>query len=366
MKWRRSALPLPRYVQRKPLKSGCGHFFNVPTWARKAGCPVRNEALGTDYEAAVARAEKVLLPAFDSWLTGGTSDTVAKPIVAAAGTLDWVFAEYRCDHRFTKLDAKTKRIHEAGFRMVGNYVLKDGRRLGQMRLTAIDTGVVDDLHAKLLTVRAVDVTGNIAERKRRTSVNNAMKSCRRAWNIARRRHPRKVPFDNPFAKMGLVSSNRETPTATYAELQTFRAKAIEMGLLSLATAALIAWEWLQREEAIFTVFDVSHYRPKERPNAVHIMHPKTGEDGWFPLFDQKGVPLYSELMAELDVIKRERIGGLVLCRDWGDRRPWDLAPTRSAGPDSHEPQGEGDHPRGRAARRIDLYLLPAWRFYRGR
>src|SRR4029077_18988884 len=38
-------------------------------------------------------------------------------------------------------------------------------------------------------------------------------------------------------------------------------------------------------------------------------------------FDQKGVPLYSELMAELDVIKRERIGGLVLCRDWGDRRP---------------------------------------------
>jgi len=30
----------------------------------------------------------------------------------------------------------------------------------------------------------------------------------------------------------------------------------------------------------------------------------------------------TELMAELDAIKRERIGGLMLARDWGDRRPW--------------------------------------------
>jgi hypothetical protein len=32
---------------------------NVPTWARKAGCPMNNEALGPDYDAAVARAENV-------------------------------------------------------------------------------------------------------------------------------------------------------------------------------------------------------------------------------------------------------------------------------------------------------------------
>jgi hypothetical protein len=56
MKPRRSARPLPRYVQRKRLKIGYGYFFNVPTWARRAGCPIRNEALGGDYEAA-ARAE---------------------------------------------------------------------------------------------------------------------------------------------------------------------------------------------------------------------------------------------------------------------------------------------------------------------
>ena len=32
-------------------------------------------------------------------------------------------------------------------------------------------------------------------------------------------------------------------------------------------------------------------------------------------------------MAELDAIKRDRIGGLMLARDWGDRRPWPTWPS---------------------------------------
>jgi hypothetical protein len=63
-------------------------------------------------------------------------------------------------------------------------------------------------------------------------------------------------------------------------------------------------------------------RPRERPNTVRVVHEKTGEENWMPLFDAQGVPLYPELMAELDAIKRERIGGLMLRRDWGDRIPW--------------------------------------------
>jgi hypothetical protein len=55
---------------------------------------------------------------------------------------------------------------------------------------------------------------------------------------------------------------------------------------------------------------------------VRVLHPKTSEENWVPLFDDAGAPLYPELMAELDAIKRERIGGLMLTRDWGDRRPW--------------------------------------------
>jgi hypothetical protein len=306
-------------VFRKPIKSGWGYFFNVPTWARKAGCPVGNEALGTDYAAAVQRAESVLLAAFDEWRGGELRRDLR---LAAAGTFDWLIAEYRASRQFTKLDPRTRRNHEVGFRLVGGYVMKDRRRLGEVRLTAITTAVVDALYEKLLFVTEIDPAGNAIERERRTTINHAMKTCRRAWNVAGRRNPGKVPSVNPFSQMGLEGSNRETPTATYAELQAFRAKAIEMELPSLATAALIAWEWLQRERDIFATFDAMHYRPKERPNAVRVLHEKTREENWIPLLDAAGAPLYPELMAELDAVKRERIGGLMLRRDWGARGPW--------------------------------------------
>ena len=201
-------------------------------------------------------------------------------------------------------------------------MLKDGRRLGEARLSAITTAIADLVYEKLVIVTETHADGVTVERERRTTINHAMKSCRRAWNVAARANPGKVPLPNPFANMGIVSMSRETPTATYQDLQTFRPTAVEMGFRSLATAALVAWEWLQREEDIFATFDVAHYRPKERPNAVRVVHEKTGEENWIPLFDEKGALLYPELMAELDAIKRERIGGLMLRRDWGDRGPW--------------------------------------------
>ena len=332
MKRPRTVLPLPRYVERKPLKSGGhGYYFNPPSWARKAGCPVKSENLGPDYDAAVQRAETVLLPAFDSWRSGGVADNMIEG-PAKVGSLDWLYAEF-CSHRFfKKLSAKQKRNHEAGFRLVSGYRLKNGRRLGEVRLSAITTVVVDELYEKLLVVVEKDAEGNDIERERRTTVNHAMKSWRRAWNVARRRNPGKVPPENPFAGMGLELSRRQTPTATYEDLVAFRAKAVEMGYPSLATAALIAWEWVQREIDIFTTFDASHYRPKQLPNAVQVKHEKTHEENWIPLFDEAGVPLYPELMAELDAIKRERISGLMLRRDWGARQPWPTYP-REGEPD---------------------------------
>src|SRR5262249_30759369 len=103
---------------------------------------------------------------------------------------------------------------------------------------------------------------------------------------------------------------------------TFRAKAREMGYPSLATAALIGWEWLPRVQDIFATFDVTHYRPKDHPHAVRIIHGKTNQEAWIPLHDAAGVPLYPELQAELDEIKRTKIAGLMLTRDWGQRGPW--------------------------------------------
>jgi hypothetical protein len=63
-------------------------------WARKGGCSIANEALGTDYKRAVTRAEQILLPAFDSWRTGG-EDANPIGIGVVVGTLDWMFHLYR-------------------------------------------------------------------------------------------------------------------------------------------------------------------------------------------------------------------------------------------------------------------------------
>ena len=224
-----------------------------------------------------------------------------------------------------------------GFRLVGSYILKDGRRLGSIRVALIDTAVVDPLYEKLLWVpvigkdgkTVVDKAGNLVLRERRTTVNHAMKSCRRAWNAAMRLHPRDVSDLNPFSKMGLIGSTGIVPEARYSEMLEAVAAADELGMPSLGTAFMLTWEWLQREKHIFTAFELAHYRPKEHPDEVRIVHPKNGEEVWVPLFDN-GMPLYPELMVRMDVLKRNRVGGLFFVRDWIDKAaqvplPWATA-----------------------------------------
>jgi hypothetical protein len=81
---------------------------------------------------------------------------------------------------------------------------------------------------------------------------------------------RGAPPKNPFEKMGLQSTSRETPHANFAELTAFRAKAIELRHPPLATGVLIGWEWLQRKAHILIRFSAEHYRPDSRPN--HVYH----------------------------------------------------------------------------------------------
>jgi hypothetical protein len=331
MKPPRTARRLPRYTRRKPLASGqWAYFFEPPTWARRADCPVAAEALGNDYDRTVRRVEDVLLPALDSWRTGGRSDLV--PLGPRVGTFDWLVTVFKQHQAWRDIDRKTRRLYEQGLSVVANYVLKDGARVGSKQIADFTRGFVDALYAKILVVEELDTEGNATTRERRRFTNAAMAACRRAWFIGQRAEEKIVQPLNPFAKMGLKKRRpgeapRETPTATWDELTTFRSKARELGFGSLATAALMTWEWLQREEHLFGAFDVTHYRPKDRPNSVHVVHPKTGEDAWWPLFDAEGRALFPELMAELDEIKSRMIAGQMFRRDHAHRRsrvpmPW--------------------------------------------
>lgn len=321
----RSALPLPRYTRRKWNKAAgvWGYYFEPPTWARKADCPVEAEALGVDYDLAVQRAENVLLKALDSWRTSGASDLVPSA-VAPKGTFDWLAAEFKASRQYKEVGRSTKRTYDQGLALASKYLLKNGTTFGRLPISAIDPGVADKLYDALKSEIRDDGTSHT----RPAYAAAAMRSCRRAWRIVHRLHSSIVPGTNPFSKMGIKSKPAsETPTATYAELRAFVSHADECGKASLATAAMIAWEWAQREEHIFGAFDAAHYRPKERPNAVRVVHPKTDEEAWIPLYDETGAPLFPELMARLDALKSKRIGGLMIVRDWPDRKkkipvPW--------------------------------------------
>jgi hypothetical protein len=208
--------------------------------------------------------------------------------------------------------------------MIADYVLQDGKRLGTRRVTSLDTAFVDDLFKKLLYKKEKDAEGKDVLVERRTTTNHAMKTARNAWNTISRANPGLFPLKNPFERMGLVSGDtRETPHATFEQLTIFRAKAIEMGYPSLATAAMIGWELLQRKAHIFIRFEAKHYRPADRPNHIYVINWKTGTGSWEPLFDAKGKPLYPTLIKELDAMKALRpTGGLMLRRD-GTGRAWE-------------------------------------------
>src|SRR6201982_3009606 len=99
------------------------------------------------------------------------------------GTLDWMFHEYRrtwkqkTAKRLQRLSPGQCRVHETGIKMICEYLLQDGRRLGTRRVSSIDTAFADDLFEKLLYK---DVDGEKVER--RTTVKHAMKTARGAWN----------------------------------------------------------------------------------------------------------------------------------------------------------------------------------------
>ena len=65
---RRKPIGWPKLMVGRRLKSGATAYYWVPpTWAVKAGCKMRSEALGTDYAEAKRRCDELLNPHFDAW-----------------------------------------------------------------------------------------------------------------------------------------------------------------------------------------------------------------------------------------------------------------------------------------------------------
>jgi hypothetical protein len=359
----RSAMPLPRYVERRWLKreQKWSFLFNVPSWAETADhqygpCPVHSEALGTDYSLAVLRAENVLLPQLDSWRTGGLSDVISRG--PAHGTFDWLAFLYRSSPQYKRLSARQKANYEYGLRVVSNHALKENpkgmSRFGELRIAEISPGAVDKLYASIKVDRCavtdehgspiLDSDGNaiVSETPRLRRAQEAMKACRRAWNIARRNEPSSVPHANPFEKAEVEAPKAgRTVPATWEQTLAFVKACDHANDWSIGTAAMVSFLWFQRQEHILGVprddgritgLLWADYRPSGNPDCVVIQHPKTNEAVLLPLYSADGRPLFAELMSRLDNASKR--GSLVCMRDKPDatgvHRPWSTSATTGA------------------------------------
>jgi hypothetical protein len=252
------------------------------------------------------------------------------------------------------LSARQKANFEYGLRTVSNHVLKENprgiARFGELRLRDISPGTVDKLYAavKVDRVPASDNSGKplldadgtplSQEIPRLRRAQEAMKACRRAWNVARRVEPTVVPHINPFEKAEVKAPKCGTTVpATWEQTLSFVKACDAAGDWSIGTAALVSFLWLQRQEHILGVpredgrmtgLLWADYRPSANPDCVIIQHPKTNEAVPLPLYSIDGRPLFPELMNRLDNATKR--GALVCLRDRPDatgvHRPW---PTRA-------------------------------------
>src|SRR5271163_1345003 len=95
----------PRYMDERPLKSGAiGFYWNLPSWAKRNGCTLKNEALGTDYGDAKKRCDELLNPQFDAWRK--REEIPPSFDHAATGTFDWMITVYKSSPHYRNLPAK--------------------------------------------------------------------------------------------------------------------------------------------------------------------------------------------------------------------------------------------------------------------
>jgi hypothetical protein len=312
-------LPLPRYVIPKRLKNGSvAYFFNIPSHYRKLGCPIVNEALGSDYEVACGRDGKggkaaALNARLDEW----NQIRRGRPIVGANeprhGTVDWLFREYRRSKAYTeKVSLRSRPDYERIMRLVTDMHTKKGDKVGQREISAISPRAVDKIYDRI-------IQGPRGERLRQGE--KAVALCRKAWRVVHRLNPKEFNADVPNPWQGVTLKKRvkkQKSAVTREQVYAFAWGCIKRGRPEVAAVAVICFEWLQRPENVLGGhISWPDYRNERWPTAIRIFHHKTGKEVWHPLEerapDNSVCRFYEE--AEEVLAKVPRLGVPIVLRE---------------------------------------------------
>jgi hypothetical protein len=303
---------LPRYVIPKQLKSGSvAYYFNIPTIYRKAGCPVPNEPLGTDYSVACGPDGKggraaTLNGLFDEWNNARNGIPVESEAAPAIGSVDWLFREYKTSKAFTeKVGKRSHGGYEWSMRAVCNTLNKRGVRIGSLPVKSISPLAADKLYDRFITTPK-------GERLRRGEKLTTL--CRKAWRVVHRLYPKEFAKDIPNPWPGVTMKNRVKLTkhaVTRDQVYMFARGCVTQGQPECAAAAVICFEWLQRPENVIAGhIKWTGYRPPGKPT-IQIEHHKTGAVIEHPLEDRLDdgtvVKFYEDAEEILSHLKRRGI-----------------------------------------------------------
>ena len=296
-------LPLPRYVVGKRLADGrTAFYFSVQGKYRKLGCSIPDEPLGTDYGTACERAA-ALNALFDEWQDMRRGLPITGERAPIYGTIRWLFQEYRRSEAYQqKVSKRSRADYERTMLLVENLSTKKGDKLGDRKIKSVTPLSTDKIYKIILA-------GPDGERPRQTE--KAVTLCRRAWKVVRRLHPREFDPAVPNPWEGVTMQRRvkgKKAAVSRDDVYRFAWGAIENGRPEAAAAAVICFEFLQRPENVLAgALRWPDYRNKEWPNAIKIMHYKTGATVWHPLQDDDGTLFYPEAEAVLSKLLRRGV-----------------------------------------------------------
>lgn len=255
---------------------------------------MRREALGADYAAAIERAG-LLNRHLDSWRQGRDAPKDLD-LAPDFGSMRWLVERYKRSRAWEKVSARSRTDYERSFRLVLDYPTKTGGTVGKLPAASFSARAADKLYLGLQKSKRVE--------KRLRTANLAITCLARAWDVVQRLYPKVVPTLNPFRGIEADYGKGTTRPASRDEAYALHNALMAVGEFHLAAVPLICFEWHQRPENVLGGhISWTDYRPVERPDAVRIVHHKTGELVWLPLSDEDG-PLFPELMAYLDGLER--------------------------------------------------------------
>jgi hypothetical protein len=253
------------------LASGLtGFYYNVPTKYRKMKCPVPNEPLGTDFAKATERAT-TLNGLFDEWVESNRGLPVAGTSAPRAGTIDWLFREYRqCKAYTEKVKLRSRKDYEWAMREICDTLTKKGDRIGSRPIKSVTPLGADKIYDRL-------TIGSKGQRLR--TAEKIVLLCRKAWRVVHRLYPREFNKDVPNPWLGVTMRTRVKlvkPAATREQVYIFANGCVERGEFECAAVAVICFEWLQRPENVVAGhIKWSGYRTGPSPT-IQIEHHKTG------------------------------------------------------------------------------------------